>query len=513
MSDYTQLPQSHYPNNGEYPNNSSGHYTVAQAAAQVLYPRTSPNRNTINTHNNNTHQHEHDNHNHSDHSHSHGGQQGMNYPSMHHYSPPPPALNDPYYDSSHGHSHAPSNISKHVLHSEDDHSDCDSGHNHSHSQPHSRSAVHNSHASIDQHDDHHGHSHSDSHHGHAHTIIPNISLPKIGFSDLQHFFVELNKDSDSRRAGLYIAMKCGLMGFQLMLGLILMDMEIISSSFHTGFDIIALFCAIIAFFSARSKTPNAEYSYGYERFEVLSAFTNSVFLFFVAVFMGIETFHTYYNPPEADGQEVLLMGVSLVIDFIALALFFKFSQLSASTDSQFNSSTNIYQSSVSHSIHPSHRIGRGHYYNMHGLWLHAVVDSMIHIAFFIAIALTKTQGMQASFAICYAITSILIVRSCYPLFRAAGIVLLQTTDESIRPGLDRILREISFYDGVLECRSSHFWSITPGINVGSLHIRVRSDANEGAILHYVQNLLKKYVSDLTVQIEKDQPINWITGNQ
>jgi hypothetical protein len=39
--------------------------------------------------------------------------------------------------------------------------------------------------------------------------------------------------------------------------------------------------------------------------------------------------------------------------------------------------------------------------------------------------------------------------------------------------------------------------------VGSLHVRLRADADEQATLLYVHNLLKKWVTHVTVQVEKD----------
>ncbi len=58
-------------------------------------------------------------------------------------------------------------------------------------------------------------------------------------------------------------------------------------------------------------------------------------------------------------------------------------------------------------------------------------------------------------------------------------------------------------EGVLECRREHFWTQSPGIFVGSLVVRVRSDANEQTVLTRVANLLSPLITHLTVQVEKD----------
>lgn len=72
--------------------------------------------------------------------------------------------------------------------------------------------------------------------------------------------------------------------------------------------------------------------------------------------------------------------------------------------------------------------------------------------------------------------------------------------------LDKLLREVSTLDGVLEVRSEHFWTLGFGTLAGSVHVRIRRDANEQMVLAHVTNRLYTLVSTLTVQIFKD---DWI----
>lgn len=61
-------------------------------------------------------------------------------------------------------------------------------------------------------------------------------------------------------------------------------------------------------------------------------------------------------------------------------------------------------------------------------------------------------------------------------------------------------------DGVLEVRNEHFWTLGFGSLAGSVHVRIRRDANEQMVLAHVTNRLYTLVSTLTVQIFKD---DWI----
>uniref|UniRef100_A0A8C7YRM9 Solute carrier family 30 member 6 n=1 Tax=Oryzias sinensis TaxID=183150 RepID=A0A8C7YRM9_9TELE len=91
----------------------------------------------------------------------------------------------------------------------------------------------------------------------------------------------------------------------------------------------------------------------------------------------------------------------------------------------------------------------------------------------------------------------------YPMSVYSGKVLLQTTPSHVIGQLDKLLREISTLDGVLELRNEHFWTVGFGSLAGSAHVRIRRDANEQLVLAHVTNRLLPLVSTLTVQIFKD----------
>nr|XP_033794531.1 zinc transporter 6 isoform X2 [Geotrypetes seraphini] len=94
----------------------------------------------------------------------------------------------------------------------------------------------------------------------------------------------------------------------------------------------------------------------------------------------------------------------------------------------------------------------------------------------------------------------------YPMSVYSGKVLLQTTPPHVIGQLDKLIREVSTLDGVLEVRNEHFWMLGFGTLAGSVHVRIRRDANEQMVLAHVTNRLCTLVSTLTVQIFKD---DWI----
>jgi zinc transporter 6 len=60
-----------------------------------------------------------------------------------------------------------------------------------------------------------------------------------------------------------------------------------------------------------------------------------------------------------------------------------------------------------------------------------------------------------------------------PMAIYSGKILLQTTPAPMIGQLDKCLHEASRLDGVLELRHEHFWALSFGKLVGSLHVRCR----------------------------------------
>jgi len=187
---------------------------------------------------------------------------------------------------------------------------------------------------------------------------------------------------------------------------------------------------------------------------------------------------------------------SVLVDIIGLVLFSSHSRLLPESDFPGHSRTVKWNGRDS---------------NLHGIFLHVLADFFTNCGVLVAIWLNETHGIVYAHGISSVVVSALILVCVYPLFMSTGLILLQTTPETIRSALEKCVRDISTYDGVLECRREHWWSQSPGVTVGTLHIRIRSDADDQAILVYVNNVLKKFLNHITIQIEKDEPVGWMIG--
>ena len=103
------------------------------------------------------------------------------------------------------------------------------------------------------------------------------------------------------------------------------------------------------------------------------------------------------------------------------------------------------------------------------------------------------------------LTSILLISLSLNDLSTYSMILLQTSPRSIKAALSNCLREASSVEGVLECYQEHFWSIGKSLSqiVGTLKVRVTKNADEQLVLSQVHKIFSPLLSNLTIQVEKD----------
>ncbi|XP_074251816.1 zinc transporter 6 isoform X3 [Saimiri boliviensis] len=234
-------------------------------------------------------------------------------------------------------------------------------------------------------------------------------------------------------------------------------------TYLTIFDLFSLMTCLISYWVTMRK-PSPVYSFGFERLEVLAVFASTVLAQLGALFILKESAERFLEQPE------IHTGRLLVGTFVALS-FNLFTMLSI---------RNKPFAYVSEAASTS--------------WLQEHVADLSRSNYF---------AVDTASAIAIALMTF---GTMYPMSVYSGKVLLQTTPPHVIGQLDKLIREVSTLDGVLEVRNEHFWTLGFGSLAGSVHVRIRRDANEQMVLAHVTNRLYTLVSTLTVQIFKD---DWI----
>ncbi|XP_022260327.1 zinc transporter 6 isoform X2 [Canis lupus baileyi] len=283
------------------------------------------------------------------------------------------------------------------------------------------------------------------------------------FGKLLQEFRLVAADRRSWKILLFGAINLTCTGFLLMWCSSTNSIALTAYTYLTIFDLFSLMTCLISYW-VMMKKPSPVYSFGFERLEVLAVFASTVLAQLGALFILKESAERFLEQPE------IHTGRLLVGTFVALS-FNLFTMLSV---------RNKPFAYVSEAASTS--------------WLQEHVADLSRSNYF---------AVDTASAIAIALMTF---GTMYPMSVYSGKVLLQTTPPHVIGQLDKLIREVSTLDGVLEVRNEHFWTLGFGTLAGSVHVRIRRDANEQMVLAHVTNRLYTLVSTLTVQIFKD---DWI----
>ncbi|KAL8768950.1 MAG: hypothetical protein Q9209_005005, partial [Squamulea sp. 1 TL-2023] len=285
---------------------------------------------------------------------------------------------------------------------------------------------------------------------------------------------------------------------EIIIGFSTYSLALIADSFHYLGDLIGFVVALGALkMSERENSPN-NFSFGWQRIQLLGAFFNGVFLVALglSIFLqAIERFITVQHVKEP--KLVLVMGcVGLTLNIIS-ALFLHehhHDKPLPSTDTTEDSSSRN-SSAVSslempiqttHHIHHHHNkvaivapTSNSHDLNMAGVFLHLLSDAFnnlgIIVAALIIILVHSPARFYADPGISMAI-SLMICLSAYPLVSKSGSILLQTAPLGI--DLGDVRRDLESIPGVVKVHELHIWRLSQWKSVATAHI-ITSEKGEG----------------------------------
>ncbi|XP_033102453.1 zinc transporter 6-like [Anneissia japonica] len=266
------------------------------------------------------------------------------------------------------------------------------------------------------------------------------------------------------------------------------------------FDLTYLGTALVSIWVRQQKS-SSSFSFGYERFEVLAVFASTMLAIFGAVFIMKESTELLLKPEEVHTGRLLLgagLGFFCHIFVIYGVKNVAFDHVIAASSSSWLQVHFADMSRSFCSVLPG--LDRLLLPRVNPLMLIGLAGG---VALFIVDLLVDVNNYYVADILAAYSIALMICGTMFPMSVYSGTILLQTTPEHIIGQLDKSLREASTLDGVLEFRNEHFWTLSFGTLAGSLHVRVRRDADEQLVLAHVANKLSNLVFNLTIQVIKD----------
>ncbi|XP_028278612.1 zinc transporter 6 isoform X2 [Parambassis ranga] len=278
------------------------------------------------------------------------------------------------------------------------------------------------------------------------------------------------------------------------------SMALTAYTYLTIFDLFGLITCLVSYWVTMKKASQV-YSFGFERLEVLAVFASTVLVQLGALFILKESVERFMEQPEVHTGR-LLVGTFVALFFNLLTLLSvrnkPFAYVSEAASSSWLQEHVADLSRSLCGIIPG--LSSVLLPRMNPFVLINMAGALSLCITYMLIEINNYNAVDTASAVAIALMTF---GTMYPMSVYSGKVLLQTTPSHIIGQLDKLLREVSTLDGVLEVRNEHFWTVGFGSLAGSAHVRIRRDANEQLVLAHVTNRLLPLVSTLTIQIFKD----------
>ncbi len=258
------------------------------------------------------------------------------------------------------------------------------------------------------------------------------------------------------------------MGAEVIGGLLTGSLALLADAAHMLTDAGGLALALVAIrFAERPATPQK--TYGYVRFEILSALANAVVLLLVTFYILYEAYQRFLDPPEVlSGPMLAIAAVGLVVNLVSMRLL---------------------------------AAGSSESLNVKGAYFEVLSDMLGSLGVIAAAAIILLTGWTLADPLIGAGIGLFIVPRTWRLLSQAVHILLEGTPPEVDMSL--LERSILSIPGVAATHDLHVWTLTSGLDAMSGHVVVADMAEAPRVLRAVREVIMEQfrVDHVTVQIE------------
>ena len=252
------------------------------------------------------------------------------------------------------------------------------------------------------------------------------------------------------------------------------SLALLADAAHMLTDAAGLGLALVAvLFAERPATPQR--TYGYLRFEVLSALLNAVVLLLLSIYILYEAYKRYSAPPEVlSGPMLGIAVVGLIVNLISIRLL---------------------------------TAGSSESLNLKGAYFEVLGDLLGSLGVILAGVVIMTTGWTTVDPLIGAGIGLFIIPRTWNLLTQVIHILLEGTPPEIDISL--LEKAILAIPGVISIHDLHVWTITSGLDAMTCHVVIAQSDGTAALIA-IRSVMKAQfnLDHVTVQIEtKDAAAN------
>ena len=252
-------------------------------------------------------------------------------------------------------------------------------------------------------------------------------------------------------------------------GIISGSLALLADAAHMLTDFGALALAWLAFRFSRWPADHAR-TYGFDRLQVLVAYSSGIALFAIAAFICWEAVQRLSEPvPVLGGTMMAVAAGGLAVNLVVFSI-----------------------------LHGADR----HNLNVRAASLHVLADMLGSIGAIAAAAIILTTGWVAADPLASIVVALMILYGAWNIVRDSAHILLEGTPAGAAPAEIEADLEANIAQ-IDDVHHVHAWSITQERPMVTLHARLCDDSDADAAVHAIKSRLRERfgVAHATVEIE------------
>jgi cobalt-zinc-cadmium efflux system protein len=275
-------------------------------------------------------------------------------------------------------------------------------------------------------------------------------------------------DADRRWLGTALGLIVAFMAAEVVVGLLVGSLALISDAGHMLTDAAALAMALVAI-RLSARPARGRFTYGLKRAEILSAQANGITLLLLSVVFAVESVLRLIDPPPVEGLPVLLTAVAGVV--VNLAATWCIARANRSS------------------------------LNVEGAFQHILNDLFAFVATAVAGAVVLLTGFVRADAIAALVVAALMAKAGWGLVRESGRIFLEAAPAGLDP--DEIGARLAALPDVAEVHDLHVWEITSGQPALSAHVLVTPGVDCHAVRLSIEACLRAqhHLDHTTLQVD------------
>lgn len=262
----------------------------------------------------------------------------------------------------------------------------------------------------------------------------------------------------------------GFLVAEIVGGLLSGSLALLADAGHMLTDVGGLALALFAI-SFAERPATSERTYGYYRAEILAALANAVVLIVISIYILVEAYERFRNPPEvASGLMLVIAVIGLGVNLAGMLIL---------------------------------RTGSSESLNLRGAYFEVLSDMVSSLGVIAAAFTIYATGWRYADPLVSAGIGLFILPRTWGLLREAVGVLLEGTPSDIN--IAALRDAIGCIAGVQNVHDLHVWTLTSGMNAMSVHVVCTNGASRNDLLSRIHERVRSNfaIGHLTVQLESE----------